>query len=252
MAQIFHRVAERDLSRYKRREIHTSFASFCAVKYLRGAVHSFDFNGLSYDFYIRNHKADITLFSFVASIARKGLALPIFTGSSVFADLPMNVVLIADPALIVDKNLPLAWYSANINGVRTQDILKKAIKAINLALGTKKSIMFGSSGGGFAALYHSWHVPESLAFVINPQTQIKNYVRGYVEKYAQAFLTASGPDDVDRALANDTDSNLLPFYSSGFQNQILYLQNRSDWHVEKHMKPFMQACGRPVPTIIGD
>lgn len=178
--------------------------------------------------------------------------LPIFTGGSVFRDLPINLVMVADPALVVSPDLPLAWYAANVDGFRTQDVLKRAIEHIATSLGAHSQITFGASGGGFAALYFSYHLPGSLAVAINPQTDIARYTAAYVQRYAMGFLGASGPQDIERVLAEKADTSVLPLYERGYENRVLYVQNGSDWHLDAHMRPFLAACGRPVEVLMGE
>ena len=245
-------IAARSTSRFKNVTIHDSLEDFCKANRLSSGLNSFEHGGLIYDFYYQNNNAEVTLFSFAASTKRKEKLLPIFTGASVFSDLPVNLVLVADPSLAMSEDLPLAWYASCLNGVRTQDVLREAILALIEMFDNHPTIMFGASGGGFAALYYAHNVKNCLAIAINPQTDIKLYVDKYVRRYAKVFLTAKDDSDVIRALNEDIDASLIPLYQAGYANSILYLQNKSDWHVEEHMKPFIEALQSHVPQIMGE
>lgn len=231
---------------------HDSLESMIGGGVLRSGIHSFPFGRLNYDFWIENRGAPITVFTFAAATPRENRVLPIFAAQHILSGLPVNVVRVADPSMQLADDLRLAWYAAKFEGVRVQEVLRRAIAGIADALGSQHNIFFGPSGGGFAALYYAWYVPGSLAFVLNPQTDIGAYDPGNVRRFALAALSARDSDDVMRALHEDTDYSVLPLYAQRFENHILYFQNSSDSHLDSHLQPLREACGRPFTEILGN
>lgn len=219
---------------------------------LASGVHSFAVGRLHYDFWIENRGAPITIFTFAGATARENRVLPLFAAQNIFRNFPVNLVLVADPSLQIAADLRVGWYAANFEGIRVQEVLRRAIRGIADMLGGPHRVMFGPSGGGFAALYYAWHLPGSLAFVLNPQTDIAAYDPGNVRRFALPALSARGRDDVMRALREDTNSSVLSLYAQRFDNRILYFQNRTDSHFDSHLKPMREACGRPFTEIIGN
>jgi len=151
-------------------------------------IHSFSYKGLFYDFIIENNNSDTTIFFFHANISREGKELPFFMGNRVMSGKKVNRVFISDPSLLMSETLSLAWYSGVFDNVKVQDVLLKSIHKIIFTLESKKNIFFGPSNGGFAALYFSWFFPNSLAFVMNPQTRISDFTFNAVQQYAKSCL----------------------------------------------------------------
>jgi hypothetical protein len=95
-----------------------------------------------------------TVVNFHGAVNQKKTVTPHFTGTTLSKFLSCNVVSIADPSLRVNKDLTSCWYmgSQHFNLI---SILPAVLDKLKEKLRSKKIILFGSSGGGFAALYYS-------------------------------------------------------------------------------------------------
>ncbi|WP_187646906.1 hypothetical protein [Nitrosophilus labii] len=226
---------------------------------VKTGIHSFSYNGLIYDILIENKNSDITIFFFHASIERKGKKLPFFMGNRVLSDKKVNRVFISDPSLLMSKDLSLAWYAGLYRETRVQQVLKDTIKVILKYLNSKRNVFFGPSNGGFAALYFSWFFPNSLAFVMNPQTRIADFTFQTVKKFSKECLSISTDNIFDQVtlhkeIMKRTDGDVRVLYEKKVDNIIVYLQNRTDHHVELQMKPFLKSIKQQskVNLILGD
>ena len=112
-------------------------------------------------------------------------------------------------------------------------------------------MFFGASGGGFASLYYSRLFPESLAVAVNPQTVLRNFAPYTLRQFTErAFPGFTQAEVLDKAVCSDLR---LP-YARSFPNYVVYLQNESDDHVEKHLEPFLQSVEEPdrLAVILGN
>src|SRR5690606_37414963 len=126
-------------------------------------------------------------------------------------------------------------YAGNLHQPDLQDTILRAIRRCIEALTPERVVFFGASGGGFAALYFSSLVADSLAVVMNPQTDIAAYLPGPVKVWRETCW-----DGADlTALPGTVTTDLVQHYSArSMQNHVAYLQNRTDSHVDAHMRPW--------------
>lgn len=170
------------------------------------------------------------------------LKLPTFAGLGVLPQKHgVSRICISDPSLYLSPDLCLSWYGGS-SKLALQHELRVILERIFEVSQPSRVIFAGGSGGGFASLYFSSFFPGSLAFVWNPQTNILEYNPAHVIKYASvAFGCLGGIDDARNTLQSSIDVKLSDFYTTR-NNSVLYLQNRSDWHTEKHLAPFLREA----------
>lgn len=149
-------------------------------------------------------------------------------------DIEVNRLLISDPSLYLDIELRLGWYAGNKYQPNLQDDISRVIKHLTNG---QRVVLFGASGGGFAALEQSLRLQGGVTAVVsNPQTNIFNYYKTVSDNYLSVAWGIK-------------DSDLIPFTSSvvtGYREKVdakvLYLQNSGDtYHVSRHMIPFMDS-----------
>lgn len=224
-------------------------------------VHSFSLSGLFYDLLIENNNSETTIFFFHANIQREGKELPFFMCNRVLSSKKVNRVFISDPSLLMSNNLSLAWYSGVYKSIRVQEILLKIIQKVSLKLNSKKNIFFGPSNGSYAALYFSWFFPNSLAFVMNPQTRIADFSINAVKKFVKECLSLDEINNLDSQSIHTKicskigiENNVRNLYKKKIENTVIYLQNDSDHHIELQMRPFLNVIVNPakVKVIMGN
>lgn len=230
----------RNIKRWKRRVFwYGVLDNFLSTDRLESGIHTSQLGNLFYDIMIENNNADTTIFCFNAAMGKELKEFPVFTGNSMLAGEKVNRVFINDPSLYVDNKLKIAWYSGILNGFNVQENLLKIIEHIIKLTNTKKKIFYGASAGGYAALYYSWFFKDALAVVVNPQTNLYRYNRIAVSSFAKAVLGANTDIDVEKSLSKIC-SRLDVLYSLGSSNHIFYIQNKTDHHVNDHLKPFLE------------
>jgi Heparinase II/III-like protein len=231
-----------------------SLEAFLATAEVQSGVHSIpigEFAGkaVNYDFFLTSRPGTVLLCHFHGNAPREGSELPIFTGLGVTSSIATSMFVPSDPVLVLDASLSLAWHFG-CEGVRLQAITVSIVQKLQAILQAPRVVAWGGSGGGFAAIRVARDVPNSIALVWNPQTDIAKYVPEPVARYRSiAFprIAAAGtfPSDGEQFPSLCTEE-----FRAGYQGRILYLQERTDWHVKIHLEPFIASfLGKSLNNI---
>ena len=223
---------------------------------VQGGVHSVpigEFGGkpINYDFMLTARPGTVLLCHFHGNAPREGNELPVFTGLGVTSSIATSIFVPSDPVLALDASLSLGWHFG-CEGIRLQAVTASIVKKLQAILQAPRVVAWGGSGGGFAAIRVAKDVPNSIALVWNPQTDIAKYYPEPVALYRSiAFPRNSGagtfPSDAEQFPSLCTEA-----FHAGYQGHILYLQERTDsHHVDAHLKPFLESfCAKPLSNII--
>lgn len=176
---------------------------------------------------------------------RKEKSPPFFSGNHLSEELGLPLLAFSDPTLKMSDEIGLAFYAGNENCPQLAIGIAKLIDDIS-AQYKMTPILVGGSGGGFASLNVSRHCKCKPSLCVwNPQTKISEYDKTHVDEYLRvAFPSRYMPGGDVKAKA----VNILNYF--GVQNSvvgwnglgnIVYLQNRSDWHLKAHLSPFLDS-----------
>lgn len=155
---------------------------------------------------------------------------------------------VADPTIQQDYGLKLGWYVGH-DGIDPNEWIVALIERLQQIATPRQLIFVGSSGGGYAALQLSRQFPDSLAFVMDPQTIIPNYHATQVKR-----LLRVGFDDISIESALEAYperlSTVETYTQSSPENWVYYTQHRWDkFHIENHLRPFAQLFGVTNLTV---
>ena len=185
----------------------------------------------------------IPLFFSGALSSRSGTSGPYFSGKGMGAALKRGYLAFSDPSFVEDEEIGLGWY-LGMPGAQVQEAMQRMVEAISRLSG-RRILAIGGSGGGFAALALAQIAPSVTAFVWNPQTNVLNYVPSVVQKY----LSVAFPD-TDWTQPCWRDQAEITLRAAGMHfcltdkpvpGSYLYLQNHDDWHLLRHLAPWMDA-----------
>ncbi|MEX3611028.1 hypothetical protein VVR12_08265 [Rothia sp. LK2588] len=243
---------ERDYRRWaKCRTEWYSFEEFINSKYISDGVHTIQLGKTTFELFSSGHPfnnnqyENIPVFFSGAVSRRDKLIPPFFSGLSLGKDLGVPFIAISDPLVDQHSQIGLAWYTGSVDHW-FQGLLAKFFQQLNIKK-HKKFFFVGGSGGGFAALYQSPRNPTiSSCLTWNPQTSIFKYWENHVKKYLRyAGIPGSILEKknwiedtrnwTSRKIAFDLQSPDKIFRN----NKLLYLQNKSDWHVQEHLEPWL-------------
>lgn len=228
---------------------HADIAAFEASPADHG-MHTIWHGGLPLDLSFVHGSRRSLVVVFDGALERSTTRLPRFSGGGVTAGLGNSRLSFSDPSLYCSDRLRLGWYAGNLHQPDLQDTILRTIRRCTTAARPERVILFGASGGGFAALYFSSLLPGSLAVVMNPQTDIAAYLPGPVRVWRD---TCWAGEELP-TLPSTVTTNLVRHYSARpVHNHVAYLQNRTDSHVDAHMRPWLGAADpERVQVMMGD
>jgi hypothetical protein len=205
----------------------------------KSKIYSANLGGLVLPFAVGRGPSDLLSVRFHGAINRTKTTLPFFQGLTSELMEGGNHAVFQDPSLDLNKNMTLSWYlgdgSTDIHRFMADCILK-----LQTETNASRVLLSGSSGGGFTALQVAAHLPESVALVFNPQTDVKQYFR----TSADVALSTCLKDDigVEEARRFRLSTSVVETYALLDRlPRVLYVQNLGDTHhVKNHRDPFRQ------------
>ncbi|MGE6780645.1 heparinase II/III domain-containing protein [Vreelandella titanicae] len=146
----------------------------------------------------RSGEGDILVVRLHGAINRQKFTLPVFRGLTAADESSQAMLVIQDPSLDLDASMNLSWYLGT-KSVDGHALIANLVDEVRLALGVRRVIVTGSSGGGFAALHLSALLADSMAVAFNPQTDLRFYMQPLVRTAIKAVygcdsLELVGPD----------------------------------------------------------
>lgn len=159
----------------------------------------------------------------------------------------------SDATLYLDPRVQLAWYTGWLE-LDLYPLIAEWTRRAAEAVGATKVLFLGSSGGGFAALQVSAHLPGSMAMPFSAQTSIANYLvggslsaqRGYMRAVMPHLIPPEGiyslEHGVDYFESLGERVSPLQRYQRAQENYVFYVQNKNDTsHFKQHYLPFREA-----------
>ncbi len=211
-------------------------------------------SGWPIDLRVEDKGSETTIVSLHAALGENSeVELPVFTGQSITQDLDANRIFLSDSTLYSSADLRLGWFLGS-SGLNLTDTLVDIIATVQHELNAKHLVFFGMSGGGFASLNLSRYFPGSLALPVNPQTNVLDYAKPHWMAFARSAFDCFSEDDARRTLESHPHANQRDAYRVGYDNSVIYLQNRKDGHVSTQMIPFFEALEWPkeMAILFGD
>jgi len=191
--------------------------------------------------------------SFSAALFVSEWTVPYFVGTTLAGDLPVHRVMLSDPGLDTPGAPRLAWYAGT--SVVSGRMLGEFLRWVVDATGATRVVLFGASGGGFAALNYARYFPGSTVIAVNPQTNILRYYPESWIKYAESAFGTVTPNAASEAIRDRTVYDQCAEYSNRADASVLYVQNETDtFHIVEHMHPFLGFCSPDleVRVLMGD
>lgn len=170
------------------------------------------------------------------AIDRDRRQLPAFMPYRSGLEAHAHQMAIADPALTLHEGLTNAWF-CGAQETPLQQLLPPLFNKLQADLCLDRIVFMGGSGGGFGALFNSFHVPKSIAVVAVPQTNINEYY----SRRRDCFLRVCWPRRRDGGEGGPI-LDLRELYKRASSNAIVYVQSALDeFHMSNHMLPFLGA-----------
>lgn len=198
-------------------------------------------DSLPLHFYFEDRGYNTTVITFHGATSEKIEVLPAWQGMGITENVPANRILFSDPSLALDIDLKLSWFAGNLHQPTLQEDISKIIQHLTL---NKRVVLFGTSGGGFAALEQSTRLENEVIVVVsNPQTDIFAYYKGFTDAYLNLAWPDTPPSEIQ------FQASVIDAYRNRVKAKVFYIQNAGDsYHVAKHLIPFL-ANNHPDNTV---
>jgi hypothetical protein len=200
-------------------------------------IYSANLGGLVLPFAVGRGPSDLLSVRFHGAINRTKTTLPFFQGLTSERAEGGNHAVFQDPSLDLNKNMTLAWYLGD-GSTNVHRFMAECIRKLQYQTNATRILLSGSSGGGFTALQVAAYLPDSVALVFNPQTDVREYFRTSADV---AMSTCLKPDvPVEEARQFRLSTSVVESYAMLEDlPRVLYVQNSGDTHhVTKHRDPF--------------
>lgn len=211
-------------------------------------IFSASVGGLVLPFAVGRGSSGLLSVRFHGAVNRQKTTLPFFQGLTAEASGDDSFALFQDPSLDLNKIMTLAWYLGD-GHADVHRYIAECIMKLRSELNLKNVLLSGSSGGGFAALQVASYLPECVALVFNPQTD----VRAYYPNSSEIALTSCLNERVAGPSSSEKMVSVVAKYASlTALPRVLYVQNSGDkHHVVHHRDPFRRMLESEHPGYAG-
>lgn len=230
----------RDTSRWGFSRHYESLELFLANPVGEG-LHTVLFGDRNIDFLIRNRGSDTTVLVFHGALSPRQRTVPYLVGEGIARASGLNLVSLADPTLEVGE-LACAWFLGDREIGNLKACFKPIIDHILASLGSSNLILFGGSGGGYAAINFGDMFPDSVVLAMNPRLNLDGYPRSTAAQYLKIAHRAETITPMRRIKREFFTPNLAINRLGTANCDILLYQNRNDERYLNHQViPFVET-----------
>ena len=232
----------RRLSRWSAETRYASAQEFVSVRPQRG-LHSVPVGESVVDLLIEDRGAPVTLIVFNASLSSRVRLLPAFQGNGLAEDCGVNLIAVSDPAT-ARGDLDLGWYLGDDLTGPLPEQLGPVLHHAARCLGGVRTVLFGSSGGGYSAIRYAPHLPDALVLAVNPRLDMQASPAAGLDRYLDV-AHPSAQTEAQRSAVIERFVRRRPVEpgTGAFTNDVLIYQNRADQRFFNHQfTPFLQLA----------
>lgn len=203
-------------------------------------LHTIQAGNMLIDVLVKDNKADTTLVFFHASVTEAS-TFPVLSGAGLASAAGVNLIAVSDPVLAYTEKVRLGWHI----GVRTigsfVQYATPVIQHVLSRLGSSRTVLAGSSGGGYAAMNFGQFFPDSIILCINPRLHLGSRPKANVASFVTNAFRVEGRTAFNRVYRQYITENVADFYPSGLTSDVALLQNDEDVdYFEGQLVPFVQ------------
>lgn len=229
----------RDTKRWGIAQLYPDRDTFLQAEIPNG-LNTIQAGNLLIDVLVRDRGAKTTLVFFHASVTTVS-SYPVLQGDGLSQAADVNLIAVSDPMLAYTDGLRLGWHI----GVKTigsfANYATPIIQHVLDQLGSERTVIAGSSGGGYAAMNFGQFFPNSVILCINPRLHLGERPRTKVVDFVNQAFKAQGRTSFNRIYNQYITENVADFYPVGLTSDVAFLQNDQDTdYIEGQLIPFVQ------------
>lgn len=212
---------------------------------VESGVHTIPLNTGLLDLLVEDRGSSVTLVVFHSALSPSIETLPVFQGQGLASSYGMNLVAVSDP-ILENRDIGIAWHLGNKETGPLKPIITPLLKHTVAQLGSSRNILFGASGGGFAAVTYGDVIPDSTVMVWNPRFDLGAAPLGAFSAFAFHAYGAGKRETQQRLLRRFMgEYGVMSQYRDGLPFDLLIFQNTGD-HV------FLESQVSPVLRLFKD
>lgn len=218
---------------------HASVSAFLHVRPRQG-THAIAVGSEWIDVSYTDRGAPVTLVCFHSALTQRVLTVPAFSGTTVAEQAGINLIAVADPS-IATGDVDLGWFL----GTRGMgDLRPRLSPVIHHLLGDRRAILFGASGGGYAATLYGGDFPGHSVVAVNPRFDLTARPEAKLHDYLRSAHKVRSAAGFSRAMERYVPAPLQEVYADGLPFDLHILQNANDRiYRQNQMGPFVDALG---------
>lgn len=256
----------RNTSRFSPIHHHATREDFLSARPGDG-LHVVRYGTQTIDLLIADRHADATLVVFHSALTARERHTPVLQGRGLAEASGMNLVSIADPSIELG-DIDLAWYLGNRGTGRLPTVIAPLIGHSVDSLGGSRTVFFGASGGGYAAINATRSFTDAVVLAVNPRLSMKSRPLPAMGPYLDVCHGATSATPQRRIRGEFVVEDLAQSFAlSGIPQTLLIFQNTGDTvYLDNQLRPFLstmradpnlylklehtEAGHKPIPTAL--
>lgn len=219
---------------------HYSAPDFFAIPRTSGA-HTIKVGSQLLDLLIEDRLSPTTLVVFHSALTNHVRTVPVLQGHELANRAGINLISVSDPSIALG-DIDLAWFLGNRGIGDLRNHLSPLIRHAANSLHTERLILFGASGGGYAALNFGSDFPGSMVFVVNPRTNLSARPHTRMNEYLRVCHSAASITPMLRIRRTFVTENVADKIGTQLPFDALLCQNLGDrLYLENQAQPFIES-----------
>ncbi|WP_257162150.1 hypothetical protein [Corynebacterium cystitidis] len=188
---------------------------------------------------VENRGSTATLVVFHASLSKRAQTVPALQGQDLARSTGVNLVAVADPTVALG-DIDLAWFLGNRRIGKLPPLLGPIIKHVTQCIGGERIIVFGPSGGGYAAINFGRYFRDQIVLAVNPRLNMSAKPLADITTYLNVGHRVKGRTPRKRIKQEYVTEKASAFYPDGLPFDLCIFQNTGDSvFYENQYKPFV-------------
>ncbi|MGP5048354.1 hypothetical protein [Glutamicibacter ardleyensis] len=219
---------------------HESAKAFTSAPRKSGA-HSVKVTALPIDLFIEDRGSATTLVVFHSALSERVSTYPIFQGRGLAESAGLNLISVSDPSIAMG-DVDLSWYLGNRSQGPLRPLLSPLIQHALDSLNTRRIVLFGASGGGYAVANFAYDFPGCIAIAVNPRLDMQARPAAVVSQYLNVCHNAKSATPMRRLRAQYVIEQVSSLANEGLNHYFLLYQNLGDTvYLNNQAMPFVKA-----------
>ena len=187
-----------------------------------------------------NRHAKTTLIVFHASLSKRASTVPRLEGARLAEDTGCNLIAVADPTVGLG-DIDLAWFLGNRGVGKLTDCFTPLIQHCLNHAESERTILYGPSGGGFAAANFGQFFPGSIVLGVNPRLDLFSPPDADISRYLTVAHRVEGLTPRKRIAKEFVAPPIAEMYPNGLPFDFCIFQNLGDFNfIDKQLLPFIR------------